>query len=255
MAISLQQAPTTVNGGSSTVVTLTIPNVPVAIGAGDRLIVVCVHLEGNAAGTEPIISTVTKNGVGFTKLDHMVAARWSRTEIWYLKNPDAGTHNIIVTKSVAIGGHGAGAYVFDGVDQTTTFRTVAKSGGSAALVTNTVPSVVSGDYVLDALTIDSPNHNVQPGANQTESWDFSMSGCNAVSDTQAGADGGVMSHTWTTSGDFTHMAIALIPSVPAVEVSQIRPDADTVATGWTTAPLYSKINDSSDSTVIQATAV
>jgi hypothetical protein len=32
------------------------------------------------------------------------------------------------------------------------------------------------------------------------------------------------------------------------------PDADIVTTGWTTAPLFSKVNDSSDATVIQATA-
>ena len=252
MAISLQQAPTTVNGGASTITTLTIPSVPVATGAGNRLIVVCVHLEGDAGGTQPSISTVTKNGVSFTKLDHMVAARWSRTEIWYLKNPAAGTHDIIITKDVAIGGHGAGAYVFDDVDQTTTFRTPAKSGGSTTSVTNTVSGVVSGDYLLDALTVDSPSHNVQAGANQTERWDFSTSGCNAVSDTQAGADGGVMSHTWTTSGDFTHMAIALIAYVP---VDEARPDTDIATTGWTTAPIYSKINDSSDATVVQATAV
>jgi hypothetical protein len=33
------------------------------------------------------------------------------------------------------------------------------------------------------------------------------------------------------------------------------PDADVTTTGWTTAPLFSKINDASDATVIQATAV
>lgn len=32
------------------------------------------------------------------------------------------------------------------------------------------------------------------------------------------------------------------------------PDADVTTTGWTTTPLYSKINDASDATVIQATA-
>jgi hypothetical protein len=35
---------------------------------------------------------------------------------------------------------------------------------------------------------------------------------------------------------------------------QIRPDADITTTGWTTAPLWSKVNDSSDSTVISSTA-
>lgn len=34
---------------------------------------------------------------------------------------------------------------------------------------------------------------------------------------------------------------------------QLRPDADIVTTGWTTTPLYSKINDQSDATVITAT--
>lgn len=32
------------------------------------------------------------------------------------------------------------------------------------------------------------------------------------------------------------------------------PDADVTTTGWTTAPLYSKLNDSSDATIITATA-
>lgn len=32
------------------------------------------------------------------------------------------------------------------------------------------------------------------------------------------------------------------------------PDADVTTTGWTTTPLFSKVNDSSDATVIQATA-
>lgn len=32
------------------------------------------------------------------------------------------------------------------------------------------------------------------------------------------------------------------------------PDADVVTTGWSTAPLFSKVNDASDATVIQATA-
>jgi hypothetical protein len=32
------------------------------------------------------------------------------------------------------------------------------------------------------------------------------------------------------------------------------PDADTAEGGWTTAPLFSKVNDSSDATFITATA-
>lgn len=41
----------------------------------------------------------------------------------------------------------------------------------------------------------------------------------------------------------------------AVTLDNCLPDADVVTTGWTTAPLFSKVNDASDATVIQATAV
>jgi hypothetical protein len=40
----------------------------------------------------------------------------------------------------------------------------------------------------------------------------------------------------------------------SAELDSVLPDADIATTGWTTTPLYSKINDGSDATVIQATA-
>lgn len=39
-----------------------------------------------------------------------------------------------------------------------------------------------------------------------------------------------------------------------VALDTVLPDADVVTTGWATAPLYSKLNDGSDATVITATA-
>lgn len=41
---------------------------------------------------------------------------------------------------------------------------------------------------------------------------------------------------------------------PPLTLDSCLPDADITTTGWSTAPLYSKINDDSDATVIQATA-
>ena len=47
---------------------------------------------------------------------------------------------------------------------------------------------------------------------------------------------------------------AFIVKAAATDLPQtIRPDADTTTTGWTTTPLWSKISDSSDATVISAT--
>lgn len=44
-------------------------------------------------------------------------------------------------------------------------------------------------------------------------------------------------------------------TVISVTLDDCLPDADVVTTGWTATPLFSKVNDASDATVIQATAV
>jgi hypothetical protein len=42
-------------------------------------------------------------------------------------------------------------------------------------------------------------------------------------------------------------------SLGAIATQEVRPDADISTTGWTTAPLFSKINDQSDATIITGT--
>lgn len=64
-------------------------------------------------------------------------------------------------------------------------------------------------------------------------------------------DGG---STTITSTGFGLISTALIPAPSSIELDNCLPDADITTTGWTTTPLYSKINDASDATVIQATA-
>lgn len=60
-----------------------------------------------------------------------------------------------------------------------------------------------------------------------------------------------------------HQANNVVPSslddfgggtIPSLTLDNCLPDADVVTTGWATTPLFSKVNDASDATVIQATA-
>lgn len=55
------------------------------------------------------------------------------------------------------------------------------------------------------------------------------------------------------SSDASNHSIRAYDSL--VTLDTCLPDADIVTTGWATAPLFSKVNDASDATVIQATAV
>jgi len=58
----------------------------------------------------------------------------------------------------------------------------------------------------------------------------------------------------SSTNDFYIDKIYFGPEI-TVTLDDCLPDADVTTTGWTTTPLFSKINDASDATVIQATAV
>lgn len=199
-----------------TTVTGTSQTQSVTVGAGSDLILIAlIHTEVTAEAP----TAVAWNSVSLTKLGEGAGASFATASIWYLKNPTPATANLVATYGAGGSHRNLAAAVFTGVDQSSTFRTVQNSTtGNGTSSSLTVPSVASGDYVLDALTIDSTGHNTTGGthANQTIEYDSTdMSGCDRVHSTQAGADGGGMGQTWTTSAPFGHVATALIPSSAA----------------------------------------
>lgn len=62
----------------------------------------------------------------------------------------------------------------------------------------------------------------------------------------AGSDS--LDGTWTTGGKAVTSAVAL--AAAAETMQEFLPDADTVTTGWTSTPLYSRLSDSSDGTYV-----
>lgn len=69
--------------------------------------------------------------------------------------------------------------------------------------------------------------------------------------TSAGYLGLAMSHAGSDPGRFDDFGGGEIVSI---SLDHADPDADVTTTGWTTTPLWSKVNDSSDATIITATA-
>lgn len=194
---------------NGTAVTGTTQTESVTVSSGSDLILIAlIHAEVTAEGA----SGVTWNSVALTQLIEVAGTSFAEAQIWYLKNPTPATANLVATYPG--GSHkNLSALVFTGVNQTGTFRTAQSSAGNSGTSSSlTVPSVASGDYVLDALTLDSTGHLAAVGANQTEEYDLGMTGSDRCHSSQAGADGGVMSWTWTTSCPRAHVATALIPA-------------------------------------------
>lgn len=216
MAAVLQGTPVTNNTGGTAVTSVTF-SATVAAGT-DTVMAVCIQAEGDGSGGGAVTS-VTFNGDALTLVDEQNNTTWSFSEIWRRIAPDVTTANVVVNVN-SPDKFITGVYVADGVDQTTPFRTPVKATGSTTSASVTVTGVVTGDLLIDSLSIDSGSHAAAVGANQTERWDLNTSNANTgASSTQAGADGGVMSWTWTGSAPYSIVATAFIAVAGAATIA------------------------------------
>jgi len=155
------------------------------------------------------VSSVTWNGVGLSlHIAQSAGGGWGRAEIWKLVNPDTGTHDLVVNLNT--GDRFFTAAIFaENVDQTTPLLTGAEDHGNGAAPSCTVGSVGASDLVFDVVSIDGGGKTPSPGANQTGQWDINSGGENeGAGSTQSGADGGVMSWSWSGSSDYALVAAA-----------------------------------------------
>jgi hypothetical protein len=171
--------------------------------------------------------------------------------------------SLAVTISGTLGTAGSMILVTD--NDAVTPEDVAPTNVSYTLADDTtieIPSqiVISEDVLLiyggagnsSTVTFTGP-------AGSTEIHDYAAE---AVSPLRAGAwyyelitdAGATLDRIITMSAARAYWGAMLAVRPSSVSSQLILPDADIVTTGWSTAPLFSKVNDTSDATVISATA-
>ena len=107
------------------------------------------------------ITGITWNGTENLTLakrqDGPAASRFLTSEIWYLKNPTSGTHNIVVTYSGTIDRGVVGGISLAGVDQSTVIDVVNgfTGTGAAAPWTTTLTTTVDNDWLINSISTDS----------------------------------------------------------------------------------------------------
>jgi hypothetical protein len=215
LAVSPAWAAITVGNTASTDSTVST-SISLTMGAGaNRLLLV-----GVARRSLTDTSGITWNGVAMTKLGQD-EANTSGCELWYLVNPDIGSHTVAIT----LGVHFIGiAMALAGVHQTTPLG-VLVSGNSAGATSATVDvSSTSGELVVDVLATAyaageiTSEHDLVPGAGQTENNDTKNSDFATVSGEQgsmsreAGASTTTMSWSWTVSNPYNQCAVAVKPA-------------------------------------------
>ena len=145
--------------GSATSDTLTVQQVIAA--NSDRLLMVGVSAEILTV-TNTGLSTITWNGTALTRIDDFTFTDDDRNWIgqYYLKNPDSGTHDIVVTMNDTQKGISLTGISLYNVDQTTPIEDNANSSSSGTDVGTSVTASATSSWVVDVCS------NLNSGTNQ-----------------------------------------------------------------------------------------
>lgn len=205
MAIVVDNTGTSTIWNSASSVTIT----SFAVGGGaNRLLLIGVSYF-TSSGT---VTGITFNSVPLSSLDtnsQVIGASTQWVEFWYLKNPGNVTANIVATFTGAIDEGIIGADSWTGVDQVTTFGTVAKNqSATASLPTVTVTSNATA-VVHDVVEGGDPNAALT--ATGTQRWQQANAafGSRGLGQSKAGGASTVMNWTVNNLDHWTNMGVGI----------------------------------------------
>ncbi len=157
MAISFIAA---TQGFSNTATVLTVDH-DIAAGT-DRVLVVGV-------GVKTIIPTVSVTWNGTSMTQALVRNAFSvRVGLWYLTNPDTGSHSLVVTISTSAAGSAVCCVAANliGATQAAPAITASNSGGGGTILSVSTSIATGGSFFFDAGAISRTNQTLTAGAEQ-----------------------------------------------------------------------------------------
>lgn len=255
------------NGANNGVGGSTNKNVAgVSWGAGD--LVIALGMPGDGAVS---LSTPTNaNLPAFTSLPGLPAGSVGNTMNHYAWKADAASaqsgQTIVMTSStsdqmitavlvLAAGTHG-GIGVNPKVNVNTSNAAVPPQDTLAGVSAGSLLLAQVGNWGQASLASHTYRTDQAGTATQRTVLDNSTYGTGEFfTYNDAGAAGSKTVGWLTPNGLDWSIVIIEILAATGPAPQEILPDADTVTTGWTTTPLFSKLNDGSDATVVTATLV
>ncbi len=180
---------------------------------------------------------VSYNGVAMT-LYGAATNGTVRSELWYLKAPPSGTHNVVVTSPVPTA-LAATSMSFTGVNQTTPLGTLGSAIGTGTTPSLTTSSVV-GEPIFDVIGAVGTTTPVVAGATQTvRQTNNTSTGVDHVvvgSSTAPGAATPVTTSWTLASADWAYLAVPIKASTALTDVTveslTATTEADDVLVEW-----------------------
>ncbi len=172
------------------------------VGTGSHTMLIV----GVAVRNNRTISSITYNGVAMTFIRRDIPGTDVSSEIWYLANPAAGAHNVVVTSPVATTIEG-GAISF--INASATIGNNAGGTGTAVTSSSVTTTSATGQEVVDVISMQSAA-TITVGGSQTQEVNrIGTAGAIGMS-IKAGAAS--VNTTWTfTSDTYASSAVAVVP--------------------------------------------
>ena len=164
----------------------------------------------NVSSVSKSVSSVTYNGVSFTKLTTLACSAGCNHEIWYLLNPASGVNTVVVTLSASDHFVASSTSYFN-VNQTTPFGTLGTNTGTSSGPTVTF-NTVTNELVYDLIATPGSFAFNSQGGGQTLLSDSCHTVCLGASYKSAGSSSTTMS--WTMAGSSAWSEIAVPINTP-----------------------------------------
>lgn len=219
----------------------------VTVAAGtNRVMVIEVQGEGNGVEDDTTITSITVNGssVGVTQVAHISSPSWGWTDMWFLIAPPTGTYNVVANTNIA-DLKTIKVYVFDGANQTMPVGVGISGFLSRAFVDQQLFGAAPGDFILDSINIDGTGHfasaNGSGGTAEIVENTGHSGGSQCYPANGTGDD--TCGWTWSTAAPVAYIGAIVYQYVEPPQI--LYPDSDVTTTGWTTTPLWSKVDEAS----------
>lgn len=179
----------------------------VTSSGSNRILIVGVNIGSLAA-----VSTVTYNGDTMTQIRSEDNGDSAHTSLWYLVNPDTGTHAVQISLPI-VTSVTAGAVSFTGVNQTSPIDAHNGATGTSDTPSVSLTTITDEAWIIDV--VGTQNGPMTPGTGQTERWDTLQGATSGAGSTEFTSTAGTFSMSWTNDAGSRNWAISAAALKPA----------------------------------------
>jgi len=220
------------------------------VNAGDnKILIVGVSLESDNSPPCPAVQSITYNGVALTLIDAQPyggSENKNRVELWYLLNPDEGTHNVVSTLTGPIGddGHNVGAITINGAAQQAP-EASNKASGDSSTASVSVTTQTDGAWVIDVVGNSRSSLDQTAAAGQMERWEEGQD-AHSNGSTRPVATAGAATMSWTLDSSRIWAIVAASFAPAGAAVTQYTIEASAGSNGSITPSGSVTVNEGDD---------